>query len=174
MSLVYIGIFTAMMYLTSRSIEEAVFYKTLLDDYRWTLRISSRAVSFLDFAVQRLDTSLLHLENISPEDIVRKEPQLLDDEGFQALAQSQPVWQADGGISQSLSQQENPLLSAQMATTEQQPFLAILDAIELNSPISNQELSEEMVPSRSLDFFGRDWNETGSADIFQALDMPSS
>lgn len=173
MSLVYIGIFTALMYLTSRSIEEAVFYKTLLDDYRWTLRISSRAVSFLDFAVQRLDTSLLHLENISPEDIVRKEPQLLDDEGFQTLAQCQPVWQADGSISQSLSQQENPLLSAQTATTEQ-PFLAILDAIEFKSPISSQEFSEEMVPSRSLDFFGRDWNETGSTDIFQALDMSSS
>jgi hypothetical protein len=70
MNLVYIGTFTALLFLTSRTIDEAKFYKGLLGEYRWTLRVTSRAASFVDFAIRQLDTSLLHLERLSPEDIV--------------------------------------------------------------------------------------------------------
>ncbi|KIW66367.1 hypothetical protein PV04_05703 [Phialophora macrospora] len=70
-ALVSIGTFTALLYATSRSVEEAGFYKTLLDDYRWTLRTLSRSLSHFEYAVQRLDASLWHFKHISPEDIAR-------------------------------------------------------------------------------------------------------
>lgn len=68
-ALVCIGTFTALLYVTSRSAEEANFYKSSLEDYRWTLRTLSRSLGHFEYAVQRLDASLWHLEHISPEDI---------------------------------------------------------------------------------------------------------
>ncbi|KAI9731633.1 MAG: Fungal specific transcription factor [Claussenomyces sp. TS43310] len=72
MNLVYIGSFATLMFLTSQSLDEASFYKQLLNDYRWTLRISSRLLHAVEFAVQRLDVLLSHLDKVSPQDVVRK------------------------------------------------------------------------------------------------------
>jgi hypothetical protein len=72
MNLVYIGMFIALLFLTSRTIEEATFYRDLLRDYRWTIRVTSRVARCIDFAVQQLDTSLQHIDQLSPNDVMFK------------------------------------------------------------------------------------------------------
>lgn len=72
MNLVYIGMFIALLFLTSRTIEEATFYRDLLRDYRWTIRVTSRVAKCIDFAVQQLDTSLQHIDQLSPSDVIFK------------------------------------------------------------------------------------------------------
>jgi len=63
-----------LLYLTSRSLYEADYYHHLLEDYRWTLRLNSAAAPFLEFALQRLDSTLSHLSRISPEDLFQEYP----------------------------------------------------------------------------------------------------
>jgi hypothetical protein len=165
MNLVYIGTFTALLLLTSKSIDEATFYKTLLKDYQWTLRVASRAATFMDFAVRRLDTSLLHLDPLPLEDLVQDKPGHSEDRaGPQDEHPSSP------------QQEEMSPTYQQDPTLEQQRFLEILEAAELYHPhsFSEQILSGEMGPEPGLDFFGRDWNESVSPGTFQALDLSPS
>lgn len=58
------------MFITSQSTKEAETYKRTLSNYRWLLRVSSRATEYMDFAVQRLDLSLSHIHELTAEDIV--------------------------------------------------------------------------------------------------------
>lgn len=58
------------MFITSQSTKEAETYKKTLSNYRWLLRVSSRATEYMDFAVQRLDLSLSHIHELTAEDIV--------------------------------------------------------------------------------------------------------
>lgn len=69
-SLVTIGTFTALLFITSQSTDEAEFYMKTLDSYRWFLRVTSRATEYTDFAVQRLDLSLSHIHKLAAKDIV--------------------------------------------------------------------------------------------------------
>lgn len=69
MNLVSIGTFTAFLLVTSQTLNEADFYKQLLEDYRWNLRVISRGISFIEFAVQRLDVSLSHMDQTSSEEL---------------------------------------------------------------------------------------------------------
>jgi hypothetical protein len=62
-----IGTFISLLWATSLDKEEANVYKTKLDEYRWTLRLSSRSADFLDRAISMLATSTGVLVKAIPE-----------------------------------------------------------------------------------------------------------
>jgi hypothetical protein len=57
-----IGTFGVLLWATSDSPAEADFYKSQLAEYRWTLRVSSKAAEFMKFTVGMLDTSAVFLK----------------------------------------------------------------------------------------------------------------
>ena len=59
-----IGTFGSLLLATAPCQEEVEFYRTRLSEYRWTLRVSSKTVDFLAFAVQSLDESSILLKNL--------------------------------------------------------------------------------------------------------------
>ncbi len=138
----YIGTFAALLYLTSRSLDEAIFYKQLLDDYRWILRVNSRSVSFIDLAVQRLDVSLSHLDQISPQDIVGETPTGLSTISLSAHEHEQE------------DQPEQYTNSPQSGTIETQGFTSMMGTAP--SSISPNTIPADLF--EGLDFFGQDWN----------------
>ncbi|BDD63656.1 hypothetical protein MAP00_008525 [Monascus purpureus] len=191
MNFVYIGIFTALLYLTSRTVEEARFYHSYLSDYRWTLRVMSRTASFLEFAVQRLDMSLLHLDPLSPQDIVQnmhmQNPQsgnsndgaIHGERGDQTKDMppgypSLPGTDASTVASDPQRQQGHVPLPAPTAIFDQQRFLAILDAAEMDALLPDQISPEAIALGDSLDFYGRNWNNPGETEMFSALDLSPS
>ncbi|KAK6541220.1 Fungal specific transcription factor [Orbilia ellipsospora] len=52
-----IGTFGSLLWATSQVSIESEFYKARLDEYRWTLKVSSRGATFMDFALKALDAS---------------------------------------------------------------------------------------------------------------------
>ncbi|KAG9230293.1 transcriptional regulatory protein [Amylocarpus encephaloides] len=56
-NLAIIGTFGSLLWATSQSTEEAEFYRSRLAEYRWTLRVSSKAAEFMKFTVGMLDAS---------------------------------------------------------------------------------------------------------------------
>ncbi|KAF3927376.1 hypothetical protein ABW21_db0204651 [Orbilia brochopaga] len=52
-----IGTFGSLLWATSQVSIESEFYKARLDEYRWTLKVSSKGASFMDFALKALDAS---------------------------------------------------------------------------------------------------------------------
>lgn len=52
-----IGSFGVLLRATAPTREEASFYRARLEEYRWTLSVSSRSADFLDSAIHLLDTS---------------------------------------------------------------------------------------------------------------------
>ncbi|KAJ0413068.1 hypothetical protein BJY00DRAFT_320157 [Aspergillus carlsbadensis] len=201
MNLVYIGIFTALLYLTSQTIEETQSYNKHLEEYRWTLRVMSRAANFVDFAVRRLDMSLLHLDRLSIHDIVRNSHQnvVVENESRSNLASAPKITSAtttttapsaptflvdlDGwqptptGNTASMSSIPTTLDDAGF---EHQRFMAILDAVEAESLWSDQHnispagADAEMGSAGRLDFYGRDWNDVDQSEVYPALDPSPS
>jgi hypothetical protein len=56
-NLAIIGTFGSLLWATSDNAEEADFYKEKLAEYRWALRVSSKAAEFMKFTVGMLDSS---------------------------------------------------------------------------------------------------------------------
>ncbi len=56
-NLAIVGTFGSLLWATSDNPEEAEFYKSHLAEYRWTLRVSSKAAEFMKFTVGMLDSS---------------------------------------------------------------------------------------------------------------------
>jgi hypothetical protein len=52
-----IGTFVSLLWITAQDKEEAAGYKEKLDEYRWTLRLSSKSADFLERAISMLATS---------------------------------------------------------------------------------------------------------------------
>ncbi|KAL2829322.1 fungal-specific transcription factor domain-containing protein [Aspergillus pseudoustus] len=216
MNLVYIGIFTALLYLTSQTIEETQVYKKHLEEYRWTLRVMSRAANFVDFAVRRLDMSLLHLDRLSIHDIVRNNhqnvmveqdsrmqtnmqqtapsastpapalapaaavpttsPFMVDLDGWHPPTASPPLPPGSMPMSMSMSM-PIPTPTPDDAGFEHQRFMAILDAVEAESLLSDQHISPVdmgMGNSGRVDFYGRDWNDLDQSEAYPALDPSPS
>jgi hypothetical protein len=183
MNLVYIGTLTALLFLTSKTVKEATFYKDLLKDYRWTLRVTSRAATFIDFAVRQLDTSLIHVDQLLPKDIVcdefdlskesheHNENETEDTDG--ELNEAGAIGVADANTSGQQSMLPKPQSQLQEGSgDEQQQLFSVLEASEFNPALSNQIVSEEMLAGP--DYFGRDWSEFAGADSFLALDLSPS
>ena len=59
-----ISTFGSLLLATAPCQEEADFYRTRLEEYRWTLTVSSRSAPFLQFAIESLDSSSSLLENL--------------------------------------------------------------------------------------------------------------
>ena len=59
-----IGTFGSLLLATAPCQEEADFYRTRLSEYRWTLTVSSKSASFLQFAVDSLDSSSSLLQSL--------------------------------------------------------------------------------------------------------------
>ncbi|KKY16603.1 putative transcription factor [Phaeomoniella chlamydospora] len=57
-SLALIGSFGALLWATSTSEEEAHFYRQKIDDYRWTLKVRSKSVSFVEVGIEELATCM--------------------------------------------------------------------------------------------------------------------
>lgn len=57
-----IGTFGSLLWVTSPTEQEAEFYKARLDEYRWTIRVSSRNAPFMEFAVEVLDSSSSYMQ----------------------------------------------------------------------------------------------------------------
>ncbi|KAF2473515.1 uncharacterized protein BDR25DRAFT_283111 [Lindgomyces ingoldianus] len=62
-----IGTFTSLLWATAQDKEEADLYKAKLDEYRWTLRLSSKSADFLERAISMLATSTGVLVKAIPE-----------------------------------------------------------------------------------------------------------
>ncbi len=60
-----IATFGSLLRATAPGREEADFYKTRLEEYRWTLSVGCKSAHFLDFAVQSLDVSSSFLVNLT-------------------------------------------------------------------------------------------------------------
>lgn len=60
-----IGTFGSLLRATAPAREEAEFYKSRLEEYRWTLSVGSKRAPFLDFSVKSLDTSSSFLLNLT-------------------------------------------------------------------------------------------------------------
>ncbi|KAL4868969.1 fungal-specific transcription factor domain-containing protein [Aspergillus spectabilis] len=191
MNLVYIGIFTTLLYLTSQSIEETEFYKNCLEEYRFTLRVMSRAANFVDFAVRRLDMSLLHLGRLSIHDIVRNNHQnavVAEESNTRSQQPNNPTppsllvdldgWQPPPNMSTSFPMNMS-IPAADDAGFEHQRFMTILDVVEADSLLhSGQQISPEGMANGNgngrLDFYGRDWNEFDQNEGYPALDASPS
>jgi hypothetical protein len=52
-----IGTFVSLLWVTAQDKEEAERYRAKLDEYRWTLRLSSKSADFLERAISMLATS---------------------------------------------------------------------------------------------------------------------
>lgn len=61
-NLAIIGTFGSLLWATSDNNEEAEFYRSQLAEYRWTLRVSSKAAEFMKFTVGMLDASAVFLK----------------------------------------------------------------------------------------------------------------
>jgi len=66
-NLAIIGTFGSLLWATSDSPEEAEFYRSQLAEYRWTLRVSSKAAEFMKFTVGMLDASAVFLKDRKSE-----------------------------------------------------------------------------------------------------------
>ena len=62
-NLAIIATFGSLLWATSDNIDEAEFYKSQLAEYRWTLRVSSKAAEFMKFTVGMLDASPVFLKD---------------------------------------------------------------------------------------------------------------
>jgi hypothetical protein len=62
-NLAIIATFGSLLWATSDNPEEAEFYKSQLAEYRWTLRVSSKAAEFMKFTVGMLDASPVFLKD---------------------------------------------------------------------------------------------------------------
>jgi hypothetical protein len=79
-NLAIIGTFGSLLWATSESPAEAEFYKSQLAEYRWTLRVSSKAAEFMKFTVGMLDTSAVFLKD---KDSKTTTPVMARDQGGQ-------------------------------------------------------------------------------------------
>ncbi|KAH8687921.1 fungal-specific transcription factor domain-containing protein [Tricladium varicosporioides] len=61
-NLAIIGTFGSLLWATSQTGEEAEFYRGHLAEYRWTLRVSSKAAEFMKFTVGMLDASMVFVK----------------------------------------------------------------------------------------------------------------
>jgi hypothetical protein len=57
-NLAIIGSFGCLLWATADGKEEVDFYKTKLNEYKWTLRVSSKGVEFMGFAMAVIDASI--------------------------------------------------------------------------------------------------------------------
>lgn len=57
-NLAIIGSFGCLLWTTAEGKDEVEFYKTKLSEYKWTLRISSKGVEFMNFAMAIIDASV--------------------------------------------------------------------------------------------------------------------
>ncbi|KAE9375089.1 hypothetical protein N431DRAFT_334802 [Stipitochalara longipes BDJ] len=62
-NLAIIATFGSLLWATSDNTDEAEFYKSQLAEYRWTLRVSSKAAEFMKFTVGMLDVSPVFLKD---------------------------------------------------------------------------------------------------------------
>jgi hypothetical protein len=62
-NLAIIGTFGSLLWATSDNADEAEFYRSQLAEYRWTLRVSSKAAEFMKFTVGMLDASAVFLKD---------------------------------------------------------------------------------------------------------------
>jgi len=62
-----IGTFIGLLWVTTSTREEAETYKEKLEEYRWSLRLSSKSAEFLDRAISMLTTSTGMLVKAIPE-----------------------------------------------------------------------------------------------------------
>lgn len=63
-----IGVFQSLLCATAQNKEEASFYISRLDEYRWTLRVSSKSAEFLEQSIVIIDRSAKDLRKICLED----------------------------------------------------------------------------------------------------------
>ena len=59
-----IGIFQSLLCITAHNKEEATFYLTRIDEYRWTLRVSSKSAEFLEQSLAMIDRSAKDLKTV--------------------------------------------------------------------------------------------------------------
>ena len=64
LSLTLIGIFAALLFMSSSGQEEADFYRDLIFNYRWILKISSKSFEQASDALQHLDLVLQHVPGL--------------------------------------------------------------------------------------------------------------
>ncbi|GMF03465.1 unnamed protein product [Ambrosiozyma monospora] len=103
-----IGIFAAILYVTSDTIEEANSYKEQLYDYRWVLKVNSRSFSIANDALEKIDG------------VLRNIPGLLSDYAVPG-ANNPPMIMGPAGPlpqqQQQQPQQQGPILARQLSNS---------------------------------------------------------
>jgi hypothetical protein len=99
-SLVILGSFIALLYVTSKSAQEADDYRGMMDRFRWTLRIKSKGSAFISYALtrllavgwDRLDELTLNLPSVSGESSAKRTSEGHHrEEGEEERQQQQPT-----------------------------------------------------------------------------------
>lgn len=111
-NLAIIGTFGSLLWATSDNTEEAEFYKSQLAEYRWTLRVSSKAAEFMKFTVGMLDASPVFMKENGSKTTTPNLPQDLSQDSYpepsddrassnddRAALIGQTVHEVDGNVS---------------------------------------------------------------------------
>lgn len=93
-NLAIVATFGSLLWATSDNLEEAEFYKSQLAEYRWTLRVSSKAAEFMKFTVGILDASPVFLKDSASKSSKTTTPVVPPtQEDVQENNQDQPVFE---------------------------------------------------------------------------------
>ena len=117
-----VGTFIGLLWATAGSKDEAENYKEKLEEYRWTLRLSSKSAEFLDRAISQLTSSTGLLMKAIPED--SRPPNSSDDSPVAVTAISQQeddeedwVGRDQHSVDDSMSMQASPTSFSENGTT---------------------------------------------------------
>ena len=111
-----IGSFGVLLSATAPTTEEAGFYRARLEEYRWTLSVSSRNADFLDSAIHLLDSSTELLQHVpeKPEiaEFVATNPQVLEGDGHTSDAARSAFHVAQERLSEAFEGFSSPATSS--------------------------------------------------------------
>ncbi|TAQ86025.1 hypothetical protein B7494_g5654 [Chlorociboria aeruginascens] len=97
-NLAIIATFGSVLWATATNAEESEFYRSQLAEYRWTLRVSSKAAEFMKFTVGMLDASPVFAKTMNPLPVVPKSVPIGEEkkiESSQDGSDVQPATQSD-------------------------------------------------------------------------------
>lgn len=118
-NLAVIGTFGSLLWATSDNTEEAEFYKSQLAEYRWTLRVSSKAAEFMKFTVGMLDASPVFLKEHSSK---ATKPNIPQDRSQKSHSDGHVLGQTISAFDQNMSVKDEDSPSIGTATKNTYPY----------------------------------------------------
>ncbi|KUJ17850.1 uncharacterized protein LY89DRAFT_732561 [Mollisia scopiformis] len=107
-NLAIIGTFGSLLWATSDNSEEAEFYKAQLAEYRWTLRVSSKAAEFMKFTVGMLDASPVFMKENGSKTTTPSMPRDHSQDSYPSEGHATLIGQTIQDFDQNLSVKNSP------------------------------------------------------------------